>query len=145
MVKISKIMEESTEPPKAEVCGKKIRLRGIRRTERHIRWNWQKSPDDENMARYHFIVVDDRDRKGTMQKLLEQLQQFGPLITIRSKSGKVEGSDYRYLFESYDCNVAPRELDLSRTGKPFVQDRDLWEREKGTLDDYVANFFGHIV
>ena len=28
--------------------------------ERHILYNWQESPEDKNLVRYHFVIVDDR-------------------------------------------------------------------------------------
>ena len=32
----------------------------ITKQDRHIRWNWEESPDREEIVRYHFVVVDDK-------------------------------------------------------------------------------------
>ncbi|HJX50054.1 MAG TPA: hypothetical protein VJ438_01190, partial [Candidatus Nanoarchaeia archaeon] len=85
--------------------------------ERHIRWNWEKSPDNEEMVRYHFVVVDDKDREGIMRRITEQLLAINPIEPVREEEGKVKGTEFRYLFESYDTVVAPREISWTKIGR----------------------------
>ena len=113
----------------------------IKKTERHVRWNWEQSPEDGNLVRYHFVIIDDRDREGVMRKITEQLLQVNPIEPIRSVEGKVQGTKYRYLFNSYDTVVAPRMIAWSKVGKPIKRDKDLRERKVGNIEDYVAEVY----
>lgn len=47
--------------------------RKIARTERHIRWNWENSPDESEMVRYHFIIIDDKNRRATLAQLVAEI------------------------------------------------------------------------
>ena len=117
----------------------------VMRTERHIRWNWERSSEQSDLVRYHFIVVDDKDREGTMNKLLDQLQQFGgALELIRDQFGDVKDSKMKYIFRSYNSRTAPQMLDFSKIGKPVRKDPDLRERVRGTIENYVANLYSYL-
>lgn len=112
------------------------------RNSRHIRWNWGISPDNPSFVRYHLIVVDDKDRRGTMNQLLDQLQKFGgALELIRTQKGRVKDGKLRYLFQTYDSRTAPRMLTLNKIGKPAVQDLRLKERVRGSVEDYVRRLY----
>ncbi len=114
----------------------------VSKQSRHIRWNWEKSPESGESVRYHFIVVDDRNRKETMNIILEQIQQTNSGIEIiRERNGRVDNSRFGYYFLTFDTVVAPKELDLIKLGKPIRRDRDLKERERGSLENYVAKFY----
>lgn len=114
----------------------------LKKSIRHIRWNWENSPDSEDMVRYHFVIVDDKFREGTMENILMQIQNFGSLEIVRSEEGKVEGTKFRYLFHSYDSNVAPRILDWSKVKNCFVKrDSQLRERRRGFIEDYVFGLY----
>ena len=99
--------------------GKKINKIGygvpIGRT-RHVRWNWEQSsernPDQEPYVRYHFVVVDDRNRGGILNEAIVALSEYGELIPIRSVEGKVSGTRFRYLFKSFDSLIKPEMLKL---------------------------------
>ena len=55
-----------------EKTAKKVQMRKkIYKKDRHIRWNWEKSPDNPDAVRYHFIVVDNKNKEGIMGKILE--------------------------------------------------------------------------
>ena len=118
----------------------------IKRTERHIRWNWEKSPDDLEMVRYHFIVVDDKDRDMIMNGLLEKLLKVGPiefpLQLIRSRQGKVLNSELRYLFQTYDSQVNPSRVRFTSLSKPIKRDLSLNERVRGNIDNHVKSEYG---
>jgi len=117
---------------------------GISDRDRHVRWNCEKSEYDSERVRYPFVVVDDRDREGTMMKIIEQLSAVSSGVErIRCVGGKVKGTKLRYLFESFDSSVASENISWHKIGKPIKRDRDLWER-KGNLsiEDYVFGIYG---
>ncbi|HKL23197.1 MAG TPA: hypothetical protein VJ895_00430 [Candidatus Nanoarchaeia archaeon] len=107
--------------------------------ERHVRWNWEKSPEGD-FVRYHFVVVDDRFRRAKMNQILESLTEVNyGAERIRSEEGKVEGTKFRYLFESYDSRTAPSFLKLDNLRAK--RDKDLLERKKGSIENYVADIY----
>lgn len=112
--------------------------------ERHIRWNWEKSPDNFGLVRYHFIVVDDKDRDMTMNRILEELTEKSgcSLIYIRSRTGKVSDCGLRYFFQTYDCSTNPSKIDFTKLHKPIKRDLNLKERVVGTIDNYVESVYG---
>ena len=114
----------------------------ILKKSRHIEYNWEKSPDNLGMGRFHLVVVDDKNRKGTLNKILLQLSSVNSgLIEIRTCEGKFEGSGFRYLFASYDSLTVPNIIDWSKVHKSVKQNPDLYERRKGNIEDYVADHF----
>lgn len=114
------------------------------KTERHVIWNFERSPDNPDMARYHFVVVDDKGRRQTLLQIQAQLQQaFGAIEIIREIERKVKGTKFRYLFQSFDANGAPRLIDFStlrRPSRPVVMDTGLYERVSAgsSIEEYVA-------
>ena len=117
-------------------------MKRVKKNSRHIRWNWEQSPDNPELVRYHFIDVDDKNREGIMRKIIEQLTKYGFVEKSRqSLKGKVKGSKFRYLFESYDSDQKPSMLDLSKLGKFIKRDYDLYERKVGNLEDYVIGLY----
>jgi len=117
----------------------------VLKNSRHLRWNYEESPDssvgDDPMLRYHFVVVNDKNREGIMNSLAEQLSFTGPIVSIRKKEGKVRWSKFRYLFRSYDSTTAPRELDFRKVVKSFKRDYDLKEKLKGNIEYYVERIY----
>ena len=114
--------------------------------ERHIRWNWERSPellDQDNLdgVRYHFVVVDDRDRRGIMNRIIAPLSKYGEVDLIRSISDRVSGTKFRYLFQSYDSLIKPEMLELHMLKKIIIPDGDLRERKRGNIEDYVARVY----
>lgn len=119
----------------------KILSKKIRRTERHIRWNWEVSPDNQKLARYHFVVVDDKNRDMKMNSLIEKISRAGiinsPVSLIRTRIGNVEGCDLKYFFQSYDSEL--RIGNFVGIHKPIKRDPELKERvKKGlSIEQYV--------
>jgi len=114
----------------------------IRRTQRHIRWNWEASPDSPELVRYHFIIVDDKGRETTLNLLLNQLVEYGGGAEIvRRTEGKVVETEFRYLFGSYDSRTKPTMLNFSKIGKPTRRDKELSERKIGNIENYVADLY----
>jgi len=116
------------------------------KNQRHVRWSWEKSPDlrdndGNDGVRYHFVVVDDRFRRGIMDKIIEPLSIHGGLELIRSVEGKVKGTKFRYLFESYDSLVKPETLQLHMLKRMIIPDGDLRERVRGNIEDYVSRVY----
>ena len=118
----------------------------ISANERHVRWNWEQSPefdDEDRRVRYHFVIVDDKDRRGTLNKILAELTKFkGNLTPIRTVEGKVVNTKLRYLFCSYDSSVKYSEINFSKLKKLVKKDPNLYERRVGSIEDYVANVYG---
>ncbi len=112
---------------------------------RHIRWNWEKSPDNDERVRYHIIVVDDKDREGKFRKLIDrvkgQVASNYSFEEIRSAEGKVTGTEFRYLFKSYDTLYSMQFLRNALFDFKAVQDPNLRERKVGNIEDYVANIY----
>lgn len=107
-----------------------------------MRWNWQQSPDDESLVRYHVVIVDNKKRGVKMSSITEQVQDFDAVESIRKTEGKVDESPYRYLFESFDTSTKPSKIDFTKTSLPVIQDTELYERRATTgIQDYVANIF----
>ena len=118
-------------------------LKRIPNNIRHIRWNWEMSPDNFEMARYHFVIVDDKNRRQILEKIIEPLTQYGSIIKIRNNEGSVANSKCRYLLYSFDINQKPELLNFAELGKPVKKDPNLKERiKKGTsIEDYVADLY----
>lgn len=103
----------------------------ISNRERHVRINWEKSPENHEMLRYYFVVVDDKNRKAILMGLLENFFEWGDVIPIRENvEGKVTGSKLRYLFESYDINQIPEIGNFSRLRKPIKRDKESYRENK---------------
>ena len=111
------------------------------KADRHIRWNWEPSPDNSELARYHFIIVDDRDRQSLMNKIIEFLLLTGAVERIRRVDGKVKGDKCRYLFESYDSRTHPNMIEWSRIPRKIIRDKELRERKVGNIEDYVSRVY----
>jgi hypothetical protein len=111
---------------------------------RQVVWNWEKSPANEEMVRYHFVVIDDKNRKEKITRIINSMKRKISsnyvFEQIRSVEGKVEGTDFRYLFESYDTPHSPSLLDMNVLFKHSSQDKELYERKKGNIEGYVSDF-----
>ncbi len=117
------------------------------KNERHIRWNYEVSPDSPDSLRYHFIVVDDKNREETMNSLVKKISERGivssPVKPVRKRQGKVEGSELRYLFESYDSPLKIGNFLSIR--KPMKRDPDLKERiaPGSNVEQYVERIYSY--
>ena len=113
---------------------------------RHVRWNWERSPDNLDMVRYHFIIVDDKCRKEKMTRIIDSIRSKissnYAFEQVRSVEGKVGGTEFRYLFESHDTLYSPSLLDMNRLFKRNVRDVNLYERKVGNFEDYVDKLYG---
>ncbi len=126
----------------------------IYKNSRHIRWNWEQSPENLEMIRCHYVIVDDKNRKGSIEKILDYARKRS-IINLTFEAvrpmieGKVEGTKFRYLFVSYDTQYNPQFVDPKKIFKEVVKDSDLYERNKSKknklnlgIEEYVANFYG---
>ena len=116
--------------------------------DRYIKYNWEKSPESIEGAekvRYHFIIVNDRFRESKLDKLISNFHEKSIMNyvfeEVRRIEGKVFGTDYRYLFVSYDTIYTPQFLNFSGISKNVKRDFDLRERKKGTSEDYVSSLY----
>ncbi len=118
--------------------------RGVPKKSRHLRYNTEKSLDNDGFVRYHIVVVGDKNRETPLNLIYQNIQRINTgIIEIRSVEGKVGDSRFRYLLRSFDTPVALREVNLGRTGLPYLQDRELYERKRDSegIENYVAEYF----
>ena len=120
---------------------KQIKIPTIKTTDRHIRWNWEASPDRQDAARSHYVIVDNKRREGTFESIVDQFQQFSAIEIVRTCEGKVEGSPHRYLLNSFDANVSTREIDKTLFKLPTVRDKNLYERHISSIEEYVMKLY----
>ena len=118
----------------------------ISRTERHIRWNYEKSPSNPEMGIYHIVVVDDKNREATMGSIVYQiiLHPFSESIDpIRTYQTGVKGSRLKVLLQSYESNMSPKNIDWSKVKKPVKFDENLRERIRPgyTIEKYVEKTY----
>ncbi|MEX0920715.1 MAG: hypothetical protein WDZ62_00420 [Candidatus Pacearchaeota archaeon] len=112
--------------------------------ERHIVYNFEKSPESSNdlgILRYHFIVSDDRFRENKIEKILNNFQEKSiinyPFDEVRRLEGKHYGTNFRFLFVSYDTQYSPKFLDFKGVSENVKRDTDLRERKVGSIEDYI--------
>ena len=116
--------------------------RRISKKERHIRWNWEESQHDPEKTLLHLVVVDDKNREGKIRRILSQDGvTHGSVEQIRSVGGKVIGTRFRYLFETYEGYIDPKNINWNNVRKPTKRDEELTERKRGSVEDYVANLY----
>jgi len=121
---------------------KKIIERRVSDRERHVRWNFEQSEANPEYVRYHVVVVDDKDREGTLMTVMAQLNAVSSGVDIvRTCEGKVEGTRFRYLFRSFDSPVSPEGISWGRLAKPIKKDKALRERKMGKIESYVERLY----
>lgn len=117
----------------------------IYKNSRHVRWNWEQSPDNPDLVRYHFIIVDDKFRAAKLEQIKENMRKKVfvnyPFEEIRRLEGKVVGTDYRYLFVTLDTAYHRNLVSFESVSKNIKKDTNLIERKKGTIEDYVASVY----
>jgi hypothetical protein len=77
-----------------------------------------------------------------MGRVVRTLSRYGELIEKRSVEGMVRGTGLRYLFKTYDSVTKPEMLSWTKVKKPIRKDKDLRERQRGNIEDYVARVYG---
>lgn len=122
------------------------RQKPIKNLTRHIRWNWEISPNNVSFVRYHFVIVDDKERKEKINKILHYAQSKSivkfPFEEIRAVKGKVKGSKLKYLFISYDTKYNSVYMNPENVFDSVKKDEHLYERQRTNIEDYVANLYG---
>lgn len=129
---------------------KKVNLQAMKRIpagSRHVLWNWEQSPDNSDLARYHVVIVDDKKGDATLDRIFQQVQGKGFSVeTIREGfEGKVANSRLRYLLVSFDTSARVDLIDWTKIGKVARQERELYERKVGSIEKYVADSYGGVV
>lgn len=117
----------------------------IPKKSRHLRWNYEISEENfqgnSPMVRYHFVVVGDRN-DVILKRILTNLSEIQEgIVQIRSCSGKVTGTKFKYLFVTYDSPIAPKFLKLDGIINYVKRDERLKERKIGKLEDYVDKLY----
>jgi len=112
---------------------------------RHVRWNWEQSPDNEELVRYHFIIIDDKYREGKLERIKSNIKEKSIINysfeEIRRTGGKVVGTDFRYLFVTCDTAYTHTYVSFEGVSKNIRKDPDLRERKRGDIEDYVADLY----
>lgn len=110
----------------------------------HFRIGWELSPDYDKMLRYHAVAVDYGriNIQAKMKKLMEELSKIGPVNVIRQpKIGKIKYSELEYLFQTFDSEINPNEINFSRLGRTVIKDSQFCERIRGKIEDYVERIY----
>lgn len=95
--------------------------------------NWEQSPVNRDLIRYH-IIVEGKKRKEILTGLKKEIfgdENVCPVQALDSFKGK-------YCFESYDSSLKPREIDEEKFGVDFEIDLNLREDSDECLSFYVA-------
>ena len=120
--------------------GKKVLV-----TDKHVRWDCERSLDNDEMLKYVFVVSGERrDREKNLKSILESLQKYGGSIEhIREDSGKVEGTIFHYDLKIMNSRTAPEMIEWRNLSIPNVRDTNLYERiKKGcSIENYVADLY----
>ena len=91
------------------------------------------------LVRYHVVVVDDKKRSRILEGIVQQLNKISSGVNVvRKEKGDVSGSKLKYSFWSFDTPLGPSVINWGKTGKHIKQDTDLYERERGNIEDYVS-------
>jgi len=108
-----------------------------------MRWHFERSPDNHELVRYHVVVVGDKKREQPIDEIFQQVNSISSGIQlIREVRGDVGGSRLKYLFESFDTSIGPQQIDWTKINFPkIIKDTKLYERERGNIEDYVAEFY----
>jgi hypothetical protein len=115
-------------------------------TDRHIRWNFEQSPDNPEKTLLHLVVVDNRFLPAIIERVLSQdAISFGSTEQVREVEGKVKGCRLKYLFRTYEGNIDPRMIKWDKTGKIAFQDTDLRERisPASSIEEYVEKIYSN--
>ena len=126
---------------------KKINSRtigNIPRNSRHVRWNWEQSPDNDLLVRYHIVVVGNKKRKQVVEKIYKDLGRItGGIEEKRRVEGKVSGSKFRYLLVSFDHPIAPGYVRWYDLGCLVIKEDELYERKKKGffIESFVADLY----
>ena len=105
-------------------------------------WHWEQSPDNPELVRYHVIVVGDKKIGQPIDNIFQQVNSIGSGVQlIREVRGDVGDSKFKYLFKSFDTPVSPAEIDWTKTNLPRRKDKNLYERKRGNIEDYVAELY----
>lgn len=118
----------------------------VPKVSRHIRWNWEQSPENKEMVRYHFVVVDDKNRSEKIARVMSYAinksiinQIFDPIR--KDIEGRVKDSGLRYLFETYDSKYPPDFVNPKNVFKNVIKDSALVERKVLKIEDYVERLY----
>jgi len=117
---------------------------------RHIRYNFEKSPSDNNDAervfmRYHFVVVDNRFIEQNIEKIQQNFQNKSivnyPFNEVHRMEGKFKSTGFNYLFLSFDTEYTSKFLSFEGISLDKKRDFNLRERKELNIEDYVSRLY----
>lgn len=116
--------------------------------ERHVRYNWQTSPEsteDNKLVRYHFIIADDRFLESKLDRIILNAQEKSIINfnfnEIRKKKSKFKDTGLEYIFASYDSNCTSKFIDFKGVSENIKRDVNLVERSGLKIEDYVERLY----
>lgn len=116
--------------------------------ERHVRWNWQTSPEsteDNKLIRYHFIIADDRFLESKLDRIISNAQEKSIINfnfnEIRKIKGKFKKTGLDYIFASYDSNCTFKFINFKGVSENIKRDGDLVERAGLKIEDYIQRIY----
>ncbi len=124
--------------------------RGFVFKDRHVRWNWEKSPSDKNyedkiLVRYHFVITGDRFLEEKLERLQLNFQDKSIIShsfeEIRRLKGKFLDTGLDYLFVSFDTEYPYSFISFEGISKNIKRDSDLRERKVLKIEDYVERLY----
>ena len=127
---------------------KTMELKKFAFKERHVRYNWQISPEtyeDRKLLRYHFVIADDRFLDEKPSEIIENFQNKSIINfsfeEVRRIRGKFKNTELDYLLVSYDTNATPKFLDFKGISNNILKDNNLVERKVLSIEDYVQRTY----
>lgn len=115
---------------------------------RHIRWNWEPSPDNydfnHKLLRYNLFIVDDSDfdRRNRLNKIFGQLSRVDSrIVPVNQFEGKIKNSKWTGLLSIYDSIVSSDFLNLKQLGIPIRKDDKMYAREFISIQEYISNLY----
>jgi hypothetical protein len=121
----------------------------IKRDERHLRWDWEPSPnrsEDRGLIRYHFVSIDDRNPKGNIERLLKNMQGKSVINhsfeEIENVIGSLRDSDLKYVYNCYDSECTPDYVSFEGVSNRIKKDENLSGRKFILVKDYLERIYG---
>lgn len=118
--------------------------------DRHILWNWEKSPsdnshEDRGYVRYHFVITDNRFIEEKVEKIQQIFQEKSIMnyqfIEANRLEGKFKQTGLKYLFVSFDTEYTPQFLSFDGISNNVKKDPNLRERKGLSIYDYVRRIY----
>ena len=116
--------------------------------QRHIRWNYEPSPANESMTRYHFVVIGENFKGNSFKKIHQYFEHSGKDYVFLGKedekrNGKLRKVKSTYDILSYDSFLSADSFNWSDIDTSFDVKRDkrITDSSSENLEEIVQNLF----